>query len=485
MYSKIKTSVIWGIEGQLVEIETHISRGMPHHVIVGLPSTIIKESKERVKSAIRSSGYKFSDDRITQNLYPAHIKKEGSHLDLPIAIGILSCLEDFPCDAFGFLGELNLEGKIKPVKGILSLLEGMIDQGITKVVIPRSNLKEASFLKNVELYPYDTFKALIEDLKRCQMKAAYDEGDPLENSMEFLMDYAQVIGQPNAIRAIQIAVTGFHNILMIGPPGCGKSMIAERLHTVMPELSREEKIEITKIYSISDNEMTHEIKGNRPFRAPHHTISRVGLVGGVQPGEISKAHHGILYLDEIGEFKKDAIDALREPLSNGYIQLTKSGRSMTFPSLFMLVATMNPCPCGQFLSNNACCTCTQHDIKRYFNKLSWPILDRLDMTFYMNRVENFNPKGLENRITSRDLRTSIERARQFREKERPISLSDDVEKIVLKFYDKNNLSMRSYDKLIKIARTIADLDLSFEIEKKHIYEAINYQTTTQVKRLFA
>ncbi len=484
MYSKIKTAVIWGIEGQVVEIETHISRGMPHHVIVGLPSTIIKESKERVKSAIRSSGYKFSEDRITQNLYPAHIKKEGAHLDLPIAIGIMSCLETFSSEAYGFLGELNLEGSIKPVKGVLSLVEGLMNQGITKIVLPLANLKEASCFKGAELYPYDSLKKLIDDLKNDQMVAKKCEWDTVDTRSAFPIDYAQVIGQPNAIRAIQIAVTGFHNILIIGPPGCGKSMIAERLHTIMPDLTRDEKIEMTKIYSVSEGEMMNGIKENRPFRAPHHTISRVGLVGGIQPGEISKAHHGILYLDEIGEFKKDAIDALREPLSNGFIHLTKSGRSMTFPSLFMLVATMNPCPCGQFLSKNENCTCTQYDIKRYFNKLSWPILDRLDMTFYMNRVENFKSKSAGTNITSGELRASIERARAFRTKERSLNLKEEVENIVLKFYDKNNLSMRSYDNLVKIARTIADLDLSPEIEKKHMHEALNYQTTTQVKRLF-
>ena len=485
MYSKIKTAVIWGIEGQLVEIETHISRGMPHHIIVGLPSTIIKESKERVKSAIRSSGYKFSEDRITQNLYPAHIKKEGAHLDLPIAIGIMSCLESFSSESYGFLGELNLEGQIKPVKGILSLVEGLKGQGITKIVIPRSNLMEASFLKGVELYPYDSLKALIEDLKNDAMASKSFEGDTHDKQAAFLIDYAEVIGQQNAIRAIQIAVTGFHNILIIGPPGCGKSMIAERLHTIMPDLTQEEKIEMTKIYSVSEGEATDGIKESRPFRAPHHTISRVGLVGGVQPGEISKAHHGILYLDEIGEFKKDAIDALREPLSNGFIHLTKSGRSMTFPSSFMLVATMNPCPCGQFLSKNENCTCSQHDIKRYFNKLSWPILDRLDMTFYMNRVENFNLKSSGSIISSSALRDSIDRARAFSNKKHALKLNHEVEQIVYKFYDKNNLSMRSYDNLVKIARTIADLDLSPEIEKKHMLEAFNYQTTTQVKRLFA
>lgn len=484
MYSKIKTAVIWGIEGQLVEIETHISRGMPHHVIVGLPSTIIKESKERVKSAIRSSGFKFSDDRITQNLYPAHIKKEGAHLDLPIAIGIMSCLEDFSSEAYGFLGELNLEGKIKPVKGVLSLVEGLIKQGITKIVIPHPNLKEASYLKGVEFYPYDTLRALIDDLKNNDMKAKSYDLDALDAKSAFLLDYAQVIGQPSAIRAIQIAVAGFHNILMIGPPGCGKSMIAERLHTIMPELTLEEKIEMTKIYSVSEGETIGGIKENRPFRAPHHTISRVGLVGGVHPGEISKAHHGILFLDEIGEFKKEVIDALREPLSNGFINLSKSGRSMTFPSVFMLVATMNPCPCGQFLSKSETCTCTQYDIKRYFNKLSWPILDRLDMTFYMNRVEDFKAIGARTYISSEELRASINQARAFRQTGQTLTLKGEVEKVVYRFYDKNNLSMRSYDNLVKIARTIADLELSPDIEKKHMLEAFNYQTTTQVKRLF-
>jgi magnesium chelatase family protein len=501
MYSKIITSVNWGIEGQIVEIETKILRGLPYHVIVGLPSTIIRESKERVKAALKTSGVTFPEDRIIQNLFPANIKKEGSQLDLPIAMGIFCCLSDIEPESLrdiAFLGELSLDGKIQPVQGILSQIDGLKQQGIRRIVLPYGNVKEARFITGITFYPYRDLKQLFSDFMNRELNANdvllkrnYEETMPEFNSD---IDLSQVVGQNAAIRAIEIAVTGFHNILIIGPPGCGKSMLAERLTTIMPPMTLDEKIEVTKIYGISDGDTINGLMHLRPFRAPHHTISRIGLVGGgatILPGEISKAHNGILYLDEIGEFKSDAIEALREPLSCGHVNLTKGGRSLTFPSNFMMVATMNPCPCGHYLSKDTNCTCSHNDIKRYFGKLSWPILDRLDMTIYMERVDDlkkvFSPHNVL--YDSARTRESISKAVTFKRQrlsvtKASVDLSKEAENLLIKYHERGKLSMRAYEKLVGISRTIADLDGSIQIMKHHILEAFTYQTSMQVKRFF-
>ena len=512
MYSKIITSVNWGIEGQVVEIETKILRGLPYHVIVGLPSTIIKESKERVKAALKTSGVKFPEDRIIQNLFPANIKKEGSQLDLPIAMGIYCCLTNVESDRLrdiAFLGELSLDGKIQPVQGILSQIDGLKQQGIRHIVIPYGNNREAQFITDVTFYPYHDLKQLFDDFVNGALKGndIAQKNENYERCPEkaYGMDLSQIVGQNAAIRAIEIAVTGFHNILIIGPPGCGKSMLAERLTTIMPPMTLDEKIEVTKIYGISDGDHINGLMHHRPFRAPHHTISRIGLVGGgatILPGEISKAHNGILYLDEIGEFKSDAIEALREPLSSGRVNLTKGSRSLTFPSDFMMVATMNPCPCGHYLSKEMNCTCSHSEIKRYFGKLSWPILDRLDMTIYMERVDNlkkvFNSESAV--YDSARARASISKAVAFKrarmcatkdginsvldKQNTTYGLSKEAENILFKYHERGKLSMRAYEKLVSISRTIADLDGSMQIMKNHILEAFTYQTSMQVKRFF-
>lgn len=520
MYSKIRTAVNWGIDGYAVEIETNILRGLPNHIIVGLPSTIIKESKERVKSALKSINFKFPDDRIIQNLYPANIKKEGSQLDLPIAMGIVCCLNETLNERmaeYGFLGELSLDGKIQAVSGILSLIDGMAREGIHKIIIPRGNFDEAKYLESVEIFPYDHMNQLLCDFEQLTLVRGL-ENDEKQNgaydfNVDFNVDFSEVIGQHDAIRAIEIAVAGFHNVLIIGPPGCGKSMIAERLVTILPEMTLKEKIDVTKIYSISEGERLNGLIHQRPIRSPHHTISRIGLVGGgthILPGEISKAHNGILYLDEIGEFKTDAIESLREPLSSKSIHLTKSGKSLIYPADFMLVATMNPCPCGNYLSKQEQCTCSHQEIKRYMGKLSWPILDRMDMTLYMERVEDLESivNYGKNVISSCVLREKIQKTHRFRQQREhqaglkvnretvskthinhhahniDASISEDAQKTFAKLYDKYRMSMRSFGKLKAISRTIADLDEHLLVEKHHVLEAFKYHTATQIKRFY-
>ncbi|MCA0384196.1 MAG: YifB family Mg chelatase-like AAA ATPase [Firmicutes bacterium] len=500
-YSKVMTSVFWGIEGHPVEIETQILGGLPYHTIVGLPSTVIKESKERVKAAIKSIGMKFPDEKIVQNMYPANLKKEGSHLDLPIAVGIfLSQCEALSkhWECYGFIGELSLDGKIQPVQGILSLVDGLKAHGIRHLIIPYENLPEAQYIEGITLYPYKSLGELFDHLKRGKVVNTEVSIAPFHFEKAYDIDFSEVWGQDLAIRALQVAVTGFHNVLIIGPPGCGKSMIAERMKTIMPEMSLAEQIEITKIYGISNGEQPKGILTERPFRAPHHTISRIGLVGGgnqISPGEISRAHRGILYLDEIGEFRSDAIESLREPLSNKMVNLSKGGRALTFPSDFMLVATMNPCPCGHYLSDSERCTCSHLDVQRYFGKLSWPILDRFDMLIYMNRVTIDDPlEQMKGRTkSSKRIREEIISAINKRstindeispDEISPDEISPDAEALILKYHQSGKLSMRGYEKLVKLARTIAALEGVVNISSRHVLEAVRYHTGIQIDRFF-
>ncbi|GAB6109245.1 YifB family Mg chelatase-like AAA ATPase [Fusibacter bizertensis] len=512
MYSKIHASVIWGIEGQPVEIETNILRGLPNHVIVGLPSTIVKEAKERIKSALKSSGIKYPDDRIIQNLYPANLKKDGSHLDLAMAMGIYACTSQNgykTIRSIAFLGELTLEGGILPIQGILSLLEGLKSSGVKQVVVPDENFSEASYVLGIDIFPYKTLLDLIKDIESNALKTKNVDVSILPKSKVFDIDFSEIIGQQQAIRAVEIAMTGFHNLLIIGPPGCGKSMIAQRIETILPPITLKEKIEITKIYSISEGTIQHGLIHNRPFRAPHHTISRIGLVGGgtaILPGEISKAHLGILYLDEIGEFKSDAIEALREPLSNGTVNITRGGRSINYPSKFTLIATMNPCPCGHYLSKDTTCTCSHTEIKKYMGKLSGPILDRIDMTLFMDRVTTDEIHYLHNEnILSDIIRERVREGIAFREarkSRRSINsdfnnhkkafgesiiqeLDQEAKAIATKYHSKGRLSMRSLGKLVGIARTIADLEKCNLIEKKHLLEAYTYLTSQQMSNFFS
>ncbi|OJV64703.1 MAG: hypothetical protein BGO41_13970 [Clostridiales bacterium 38-18] len=506
MYSKINTAVSWGIEGLGIKIETHILRGMPNHILVGLPSTVIKESKERVRSAIKSIGVKFSDDRIVQNLYPADLKKEGSHLDLPLAIGILACTEVLngkSFDKLGFIGELALNGDIQPISNVLSLIEGLVSAGISHIVMPYDNRVESRFINNVTIYPYSTLQELVADLASESLKKEveqekYDFIEFKRNESEFENDYNEVYGQGHALRAMEIAMLGRHNLLLIGPPGCGKSMIAERIPSIMPPLSINERIELTKIYGVADGETKGMIK-YRPFRSPHHSISKIGLVGGgmkVLPGEISKAHNGVLFLDEIGEFKKDAIESLREPLSSGKVQLSRGGRSLEYPSQFMLVATMNPCPCGHFLSKSGLCNCKVQSIKNYMGKLSWPILDRIDMTVLMDAVDLSSE--LSEGKSSQFIFQRVEAAGDFKRERTSEKMRNQGQQcelggeflnqtsieIIKRYEQKGKLSMRSVVKLVKIARSIADLEQSLIIEKKHIFEAYTFLSAQVMKKFF-
>lgn len=496
MVSKVNTSVLFGIEGIPIEIETFISRGLPQYNIVGLPNQVIRESKERVRSAVKNSGFKFPDERITQNMSPANIKKEGAHLDLAIAIGILTAHEGIETEGYAFLGELSLEGLIKPIKGTLSLIDGLRQNGFYKIICPFENYNEAKYIEGVTLYPYSNLESLFKDLKLNQLKSIEDLIPKRLFSPQYEFDFEDVKGQGMALRAMQIAATGFFNVLMIGPPGCGKTLIAERVITILPELELEQKIELTKVYSLSDELKSFELRGLRPVRAPHHSITRSALVGGgskLEPGEVSKAHLGVLILDELPEFRKEVIESLREPMTNGKIQISRNQKFAEFPANFMLVATMNPCQCGYHLSRNQTCQCNIYDIRRYLSKLSGPILDRIDMHLYMDQVV------LENKeiISSKTLKVQIDKALAFMAKrgqtkpnawltkgeiKRFCKLTHEAEEKLSQYYKTGKVSMRRYDKMIKIGRTVADLALSEYIELSHLHEALLYQDANRLKK---
>lgn len=480
MYSRVNTGVVQGIEGKCVEIETHITRGLPCHVIVGLPSTVIREAKERVKSAIKGTSIAFPADHIAQNLYPAHIKKEGSHLDLPLAMGIIMALQDVSAPELAFLGELSLEGRIQPVKGILSLLEGLKEAGITQVVIPEQNLESARYIQGICLYPYTHLSDLVRDFWESGLKPCEAVSDVRNALVSYPVDYSEVKGHAAALRALEIAVTGFHNILIIGPPGCGKTMLAERLTTIMPPMSVQEQIELTKIYSVSETDACQgdALISHRPFRAPHHSITRAGLIGGRLPGEISRAHAGVLYLDEMGEFKPDVLEALREPMSSGHVNLNKHHIAFHYPAQFMLVGTMNPCPCGDHLSSEGACRCTMREIHRYYNKLSGPILDRIHMTLIVDRV------SVEQARSGGEPSASIRR-RIYENRSRPyaVQMEDTARRLLAQVCEREKLSMRSAENLTRVAGTIAGMAGRTHIEKSHLMEALSYQTSIQIKRL--
>ncbi|MBR1444528.1 MAG: YifB family Mg chelatase-like AAA ATPase [Firmicutes bacterium] len=497
MISKVLSSSLVGIDGFIVDVEADLGRGLPAFDIVGLPDSAVKESKERVRTAIKNSGIEFPVKRITINLAPANIRKEGVYFDLPIALAILMCIDEIPSESIKdtvVVGELSLDGTIKPVNGVLSIIHSAKEQNYKKCIVPADNAQEAALVEEMEVIGADTLSNLISHLKKPSITPTKVDIAKLFSirSSDFL-DFSDVKGQENVKRAFEIAAAGMHNLIMVGPPGSGKTMMARRLPSILPDLTFEESIEITKIHSVAGLLKNNtSLITERPFRSPHHTISNSAMVGGgriPRPGEVSLAHNGVLFLDELPEFQRNVLEELRQPLEDNEVTISRVNGTMTFPSNLMLVASCNPCPCG-FHGYSDKCRCTENEINRYIGKISGPLLDRIDIQCEAAAV-NYNDLAYSAKAeSSAQIRERVVKAhkiQQRRYKDEPIYFNSQLsssqvdkycvlgnaERNMLKTaFEKFSLSMRAYHKILKIARTIADLDASEIINVRHVAEAI-------------
>lgn len=502
MLSKIASYALVGLDGVPVEVETDINKGMVSYELVGLPDAAVKESKERVYSAIRNSALRFPVNKVTVNLAPADIKKEGSQYDLPIAISLLVASEQLTADTSGIvmLGELALDGGLRAVTGILPILISAKNKGYTKFIVPYGNANEASYIEGIQVYALKSLRQAYDFLSGGEQFApvAIKSFEAAKRKASYNCDLSLVRGQQVAKRALEIAVAGGHNILLSGPPGAGKTMLARCIPTIMPDMTFEEALEVTKILSVSGELNDEGIVSLRPFRTPHHTATTVSLCGGgnvkIKAGEISKAHRGVLFMDELPEYTRSALESLRQPLEDGKITVTRAGGAITFPADFILCASMNPCPCGNYGSSERPCTCTPAQIRKYRSKISGPLLDRIDLQVEVDAVRYEDLADSNEGEPSSEVKKRVERARaiqreRFRQEEgvnvnadmgeRQIKaycrLSPDCEKILRAAFERLNLSARARSRIIKVARTIADLDSSAEIKPKHVLEAASYR----------